>query len=49
MKRGRLISGIVLLVMAAVVFLYDQSRNSNTIAIVLVGLGITLIVLAKRR
>ncbi|MCK5314331.1 MAG: hypothetical protein KAJ53_04380 [Anaerolineales bacterium] len=49
MKRGRLIAGVVLLVMAAVVFFSDQSSDSTPIAIALVGLGITLIVLALRR
>lgn len=49
MKRGRLTAGITLLVMAAVVYFFDQSGDTNTVAIVLVGLGVTMIVLALRR
>jgi hypothetical protein len=48
-KRGQLVAGIVLLVMAAAVYLFDQSSDSNTLSIVLVGLGITLIFIARKR
>lgn len=42
-------AGIVLLVMAAAVYLFDQSSDSNSLATVLVALGISLIVLARKR